>query len=310
MPNAILIPSAQNLPDGFCPTSWQDTLNTFSSSQRITLPVSLSQITISQNPPPPADQDKIWFKVDANNHILSINSYDSSSGTWERADEIPYYFNDFGSANNVQITTGENLSDAADIVGRLFIVKVLSANTTTTPTLTVDTIPAKQIKKYGANDVAIGDYEDGMICLFIYDGTSFQLLNIVAPLIPVVQIIRSSTYNVPGVGGVQAWNHNLGEIPDFFDCYFVCAADDQGYVASSTTGPDQIHYSQIEYTEEDVWQSPAFVLSADKNALSICRFNNPAGLLTILNKTTGTPGPIDTTKWNMKFVVTKLTPAQ
>ena len=147
MPNTILIPSAQNLPDGFCPQTWQSTVDAFAAAMRVTLPTSASQIVVSTTPPLPEYNDRIWFQVDGNNHVIAIKSFDSSTNTWERVDDIPYYFNDIGSANSLQITTGDSLNLLNDIGGRLFIIKASAANTSTTPTLTVDGCAATVIKK-------------------------------------------------------------------------------------------------------------------------------------------------------------------
>lgn len=183
MANVDVIPTAQNLPDGFCPTSWQDTVQAFATAMRVTLPSDYGQIVISDTTPAPADQDKIWFQQDGSGDVVAIRYWDSSPpGSWERIPVTPYYFTDTGAANSLQITTGDAISTLSDLTGRLLIVKVAAASTSATPTLTVDSAGATVIKKDGSADLISGDMTAGMLAILIYDGTQFQLLNPVDPV--------------------------------------------------------------------------------------------------------------------------------
>ena len=301
MPNTILIPSAQNLPDGFCPQTWQSTVDAFAAAMRVTLPTSASQIVVSQTAPPPAEQDRIWFQVDGNNHVIAIKSFDSSTNTWERVDDIPYYFNDIGSVNNLQISTGDSINVINDIGGRLFVIKASAANTSTAPTLTVDGCAATVIKKNGSEALQAGNITAGMLCILIYDGTQFQLLNpkFVFPSNTfLANYSESSLYPCPAKGVAQEWSHGLGDYPSFFDCYLVCAVADIGYSPG-----DRINSSPA-HVFAGTFEQPCWSLTATTTQLRFIG-DGTTDYFQIPRKDTGLIAIADYTKWNIKFVASK-----
>lgn len=314
MPSSILIPTAQNLPDGFCPTSWQATVNAFASAMRVTLPTSASQIIVQSTTPLPEDQDKIWFQIDANRHVLAIKSFDSGTGEWERADEEQYYFDDIGTTNAIQIVSsvaGDNVTALSDLVGRLLIIKVANANSATAVTITVDGLTATPVKKYGADTLGVGNITAGMICMFVYDGTNFQLLNpkYLPPANSYVTFFNeSSLYSLPAQGANQEWSHGLTGTPTYFDCYLVCQvatlggglAVDLGYSVG-----DKIHWSAAS-TGGANQEFNAFSVSADSTKLKLVSVQAGYQFFYLLNKSTGVFAVADPTKWNIVFVASKL----
>jgi len=314
MPNTILIPSAQNLPDGFCPQTWQSTVDAFAAAMRVTLPTSASQIVVSQTAPPPAEQDRIWFQVDGNNHVIAIKSFDSSTNTWERADDIPYYFNDIGAVNNLQISTGDSINVINDIGGRLFIIKASAANTSTAPTLTVDGCAATVIKKNGSEALQAGNITAGMLCILIYDGTQFQLLNpkyVAVANSYTVFHSESPSYSVPAQGASQEWSHGLTGVPTYNDCYLVCQNAINGGGLSADLGysiGDRVHWSQAECGGSNQ-EYPALSLCADATKLKLVSVASPYQFFYLLNKSTGTLQLADPTKWTIVFVASKFVAA-
>lgn len=311
MPSEILIPTAQNLPDGFCPTSWQATVNAFAAAMRVTLPTSASQIIVQPTTPAPADQDKIWFQVDANNHVLAIKSFDSGTGEWERVDEEQYYFNDIGTTNAIQIVSsvaGDNVTALSDLVGRLLIIKVANANSATAVTITVDGLTATPVKKYGATTLDVGNITAGMICMFIYDGTKFQLLNpkyLPPPSSYVTYFSESSLYSVPANSAFQDWSHGLTGYPHYFNCYLVCQSAELGYSVG-----DRIPYLDSDTFYGGSFYLPTFTITASATQLRLTSGGPTAtGFFLLRNKATGGYTPADPTKWNIQFVASKLTAA-
>lgn len=227
MANVDVIPTAQNLPDGACFTSWQDAANAFAAALRVTLPSDYGQIIISQTTPDPGDRDKIWFEVDASNHVLAIRSWDSTApGSWERVDPEPYYFTDTGSANNIQITTGDSITALADITGRILFVKIAAANTSATVNMLVDTAPTATLIKYGATAIEADDIRVGMIAALLYDGTNFQLLN------PAITPNNTFTGKATVTGlSVATQDVTLSGLtaPDSVQVWYVCVTGDAGY---------------------------------------------------------------------------------
>lgn len=310
MPSEILIPTAQNLPDGFCPTTWQSTVNAFAAAMRVTLPTSASQIIVQTNTPAPADQNKIWFQTDANNHVLAIKSFDSGTGEWERVDEQQYYFNDIGTTNAIQIVSGvfgDNVTDLSDLVGRLLIIKVANTNSATAVTITVDGLAATTVKKYGAATLDVGNITAGMICMFIYDGTNFQLLNpkyLPPPSSYVTYFSESSLYSVPSNSAFQDWSHGLTGYPHYFNCYLVCQSAELGYSIG-----DRIPYINSD-TFYGTFFLPTFTLTASATQLRLTSGGPTASVFFNLpNKAAGGYLPGDPSKWNIQFVASKLTAA-
>lgn len=306
MPNTILIPSAQNLPDGFCPQTWQSTVDAFAAAMRVTLPTSASQIVISQTAPPPAEQDRIWFQVDTNNHVLAIKSFDQATGDWERVDDIPYYFNDIGSVNDLEITTGDSINLLNDLGGRLFIIKASAANSSTAPTLTVDACPATVIKKNGSDVLEAGNIAAGMLCIIIYDGTQFQLLNpkSVYPANSYTVFHKeSSAYSLPAQASNQEWTHGFGTVPTYFDCYLICKIAHYGFSVG-----DRIHWTQA-VAGGGGQEFTALTLIADTTKLTLVAIATPYQYFYTLSKTNGTLSLSDPGNWNVMFVASKLVPA-
>lgn len=304
MPSEILIPTAQNLPDGFCPTTWQSTVNAFAAAMRVTLPVSASQIIVQQNTPAPADQNKIWFQVDGNNHVLAIKSFDSGTGEWERVDEEQYYFNDIGTTNSIQIISsvaGDNVTALSDLVGRLLIIKVANANSATSVTITVDGLTPTAVKKYGSTTLDIGNITAGMVCMFVYDGTNFQLLNpkLVFPTNSYLTTYnKSAVFACPAPGIAQEWIHGFTSVPDIYDCYLICRVATIGYNPG-----DRVHYSIVQSFRE--FSETTFALVATDSILRIIGGGGSTDYFQFANKSTGIRNITAHTNWDIQFIATK-----
>lgn len=174
----VIVPiTTGTLPDGFCPTTWQETAEGFGAIYSVTLPSDFGQIIISPGPVLPDDNDKIWFKVDANNKVLGIYSFDHSVSDWVLVGDIPYYFQDIGTDSAIEITTGENITALGDIVGRLFLIRVANANTTNAVTIAVDTTAATAARKFGSVSLQAGDLDQDQIMAVVYDGTFYQVFS-------------------------------------------------------------------------------------------------------------------------------------
>ena len=78
-----------------------------------------------------------------------------------------------GSANAYVLTTG--LSLAAYVAGQTFTIKASFGNTSTA-TINVDGLGAKDLRKNGTTALASGDIVSGNIYTISYDGTLFQIL--------------------------------------------------------------------------------------------------------------------------------------
>lgn len=65
----------------------------------------------------------------------------------------------------------------AHITGMPVIVKILAANTSTTPTINPDTIGAKQIQRKNGVPLCVGDMPANLFAVLVYNGSSYDLIN-------------------------------------------------------------------------------------------------------------------------------------
>lgn len=73
------------------------------------------------------------------------------------------------------ITASASAAPSAYVAGQAFRFVAAGSNATTSPTLNINSLGAKSIKKDGALAVAAGDLPSGSVIEVVYDGTNFQL---------------------------------------------------------------------------------------------------------------------------------------
>lgn len=76
MPDIPVTP--QQLPSGFCPTSYQSMLNGFANAMKVTIPSTAEQIIAS--PTKPLDQSVIWLQLDSLGR--PVRFYQFAQGAW------------------------------------------------------------------------------------------------------------------------------------------------------------------------------------------------------------------------------------
>lgn len=77
--NELVLPvTPGNLPDGFCPASYQDLLNNFSAVQSVTFPSTLGGITVSGSKP--TDITRAWLQLDTLGRPIRL--YYFAQGYW------------------------------------------------------------------------------------------------------------------------------------------------------------------------------------------------------------------------------------
>ena len=80
------------------------------------------------------------------------------------------------------ITASASLSMTSYAAGQTFRFIAAGANTTTSVTLNINGIGAKNITKNGTTALAIGDIPSGSVVNVTYDGTQFQISNVAPPV--------------------------------------------------------------------------------------------------------------------------------
>jgi hypothetical protein len=85
------------------------------------------------------------------------------------------YMGAASGTDTITVTASPALT--AYTTGAFYLVKSGGQNSTTTPTLNINGLGAKTIVKRASTALAAGDILNGMMCLYVYDGTNMELLN-------------------------------------------------------------------------------------------------------------------------------------
>lgn len=78
MSSLTLPVSAGQLPEGFCPTTYQQMLNGFSGVQTVTFPTTFSGVVTSATPP--SDTTQVWLQLDSLGR--PVRFYTFAQGSW------------------------------------------------------------------------------------------------------------------------------------------------------------------------------------------------------------------------------------
>lgn len=301
MPSYSVTPGT--MPDPFCPDNWQDVLETISERQSVAVPTNTG-VVIQAGTPAVSDQDKLWIKLDAAVPYV-VGAYVFSSGGWRRIPGLPIYYADgSGTPNSIVITTGDSISNAGFIAGRIFLVRV--ANTVTgATTVTLDSLPATGLKKANDNDIESGDIESGQLILIAYDSTSsvWELLNVFAdPVIftrtsSTVEALETSLPSSAGYANAATVAHGLGAKPGFVDVFLKCtdAGGDAGWPQNSIINP-----SAVSFDTGASDHNPHYSIDVDDTSIRLIRPKIGSGSNgIIMNRTTGDDDVFTPTKWKM-----------
>lgn len=98
------------------------------------------------------------------------------------------------------------------VEGEVLFLKIINANTTTTPTLNPDSLGAKTIIRSNGAAMAIGDLSAGMVAVLIYDGTNYQFNGTVSGGNVPGTIPVGSSGSVAQLGGVVSKQFSVGGI--------------------------------------------------------------------------------------------------
>ena len=192
-----------------------------------------------------------------------------------------------------------------------------SANTGAS-TLSVDGLAAKAITKYGTVPLVANDIVNGQMCVVVYDGTRFQLLNPGLNIGPAAfapgtdrQFLRTNStpasvwesgyitpvanyQAIPAAGSSVTFSHGLGVDPLTWDIGIICtdAAGDATYALN-----DYISVGSILRT--DLSQSELRITSySNATVIGMVRNNFISGIY-VNGKTTGVLTAIDESKWKV-----------
>ena len=307
--------TAGTLPPPACYASEQDRLDAYAAAiiAQYSAPPEWSAGAVA-----PFDLSLYWLRLDSNQNPVEVLKYNTTSGGWARVQTQFTYGVGAGVANAYTITLSP-VSPNAIQAYRTGVCYAFVANLSNTgaTTVDVDTRGVKAITKFGTVPLVAGDMVTGQMCVVVYDGTRFQLLNPGFNVGPVNfspgidrQFLRTNStpatvwesgyitaeanwVAVPAAAGQVTLNHGLGMDPLSWSIGLVC----------SDVGGDN-GYSKYDYVP-----AAAVISSSGDNEIVMGSYSNAtvlgflrdddAASLFICHKTTGIFTVIDTSKWRV-----------
>lgn len=305
------------LPPPACFASEQDRLDAYAAAM-------IAQFATSPewaaNAVAPANLGLYWLRLDANGNPVEVLKYNTTAPAgWARL-TTQFTYGVGGGAANVYTVT---LSPASPGVNQAYRTGVAyafgaaSANTGAS-TLSVDGLAAKAITKYGTVPLVANDIVNGQMCVVVYDGTRFQLLNPGLNIGPAAfapgtdrQFLRTNStpasvwesgyitpvanyQAIPAAGSSVTFSHGLGVDPLTWDIGIICT--DAGGNATYALN-DYISVGSILRT--DLSQSELRITSySNATVIGMVRNNFISGIY-VNGKTTGVLTAIDESKWKV-----------
>jgi hypothetical protein len=309
--------SAGLLPPPQCYASEQDRLDAYAQAligQIITSP------EWSANTVAPASLGLYWLRLDANQNPVEVLKYNSTAPAgWARVSTQFTYGVGGGAANAYTLT----LTPASPGVNQAYrpgvcYAFIANAANTGATTLAVDGLAAKAITKFGTTALVANDIVANKMCVVVYDGTQFQLLNPGLNIGPAAfapgtdrQFLRTNStpasvwesgyitpvanyQAIPAAGSSVTFSHGLGVDPLTWDVGIICT--DVGGNATYALN-DYIPVGSILRT--DLSQSELRITSySNATVIGMVRNNFVSGIY-VNGKTTGVLTLIDEGKWKV-----------
>jgi len=260
--------NAGTLPNGFCPTTWQQTFTGFVNALTGTVNgLNYSQVIVSKDVPVTdlVNPSNLWLQITDTGIPVQLYVYSVIAGSWEPVQQNWFFsgYTDTGAANAYVVTlsylpisqTTGGIATSGLTTGMTFLFKATHANTgnsTFQVKVGASAYAAAPIKIIAAQ-IGAGYIVANGWYLVQYDGTNFQLLNpditaIVTPLIPptpaIAFAVLESSPLIDLLAGVappqllQTYNHGFGAVPAFVRPVMVCQADDASYLKDDEVDAD------------------------------------------------------------------------
>lgn len=305
------------LPPPACFASEQDRLDAYAATM-------IAQFATSPewaaNAVAPANLGLYWLRLDANGNPVEVLKYNTTAPAgWARL-TTQFTYGVGGGAANVYTVTLSPASpgvNQAYRTGATYAFGAASANTGAS-TLSIDGLAAKAITKYGTVPLVANDIVNGQMCVVVYDGTRFQLLNPGLNIGPAAfapgtdrQFLRTNStpasvwesgyitpvanyQAIPAAGSSVTFSHGLGVDPLTWDIGIICT--DAGGNATYALN-DYISVGSILRT--DLSQSELRITSySNATVIGMVRNNFISGIY-VNGKTTGVLTAIDESKWKV-----------
>ena len=309
--------TAGTLPPPACYASEQDRLDAYAAAiiAQYSAPPEWSAGAVA-----PADLSLYWLRLDSNQNPVEVLKYNTTSGGWARVQTQFTYGVGAGVANAYTITLSP-ASPGANQAYRTGVCYAFVANLSNTgaTTVDVDTRGVKAITKFGTAPLVAGDMVSGQMCVVVYDGTRFQLLNPGFNVGPVNfspgidrQFLRTnatpatvwesgyitavaSYLAIPLPGATASFAHGMSVIPLSWSIGIICItndttlATDSQYLVGDFIPGNELLFS----TSESM-----FTTYANSSVIAMVRFNALFAIY-VRSKTTGALSLINEAKWQV-----------
>jgi hypothetical protein len=310
--------TAGELPPPQCYASEQDRLEAYAAAL-------IAQQTVAPEweanaVSPPAGSPLYWLRLDANGNPIEILKYSATAPAgWARVQTQFTYGVGGGAANAYTVT----LSPASPGVNQAYRTGVCYAFIANAPntgatTVAVDGLAAKAVTKYGTVPLVANDIAANQMCVVVYDGTRFQLLNPglnvgTANITPGTdrQFLRTNStpatvwesgyitpvasyQAIPAAGASVTFTHGLGVDPLTWDVGIICTTDDSaatGYIVGDYVPVGSILRNAL--SESDVR------ITSYSNSSIIGMVRSSAAAVAVNNKTTGAVSSITEANWRV-----------
>ena len=304
--------TAGTLPPPACYASEQDRLDAYAAAiiAQYSAPPEWSAGMVA-----PADLTLYWLRLDSNQNPVEVLKYNTTSGGWARVQTQFTYGVGAGVANAYTITLSP-VSPNAIQAYRTGVCYAFVANLSNTgaTTVDVDTRGVKAITKFGTAPLVAGDMVSGQMCVVVYDGTRFQLLNPGFNIGPANfspginrQFLRTnatpatvwesgymtpvvSYQSIPASGFAVTFFHGLGVDPLTWDIGIICTTADVGYALDDYISAKSLAYP----TNYGISMTPF----SNASVIGFVR-NNGGFAIWVNRKDTGVPAAITEASWKV-----------
>jgi len=306
--------TAGTLPPPACYASEQDRLDAYAAAMIAQFNAPAEWAANASAP----GLDLYWLRLDANGNPIEVLKYNSNvPAGWGRLTTQFTYGGGGGAANAYTMTLAPASSgpNQAYRTGVAYAFGAVAANTGAS-TLDVDAQGAKAITKYGTTALAANDIVNGQMCVVVYDGTRFQLLNPGLNIGPSAfapgtdrQFLRTNStpasvwesgyitpvasyQSIPASGFAVTFSHGLGVDPLTWDIGIICTdpAGDVGWAQNDYISAKSLAYP----TNYGIAMTPF------SNASVIGFIRENGGFAIWVNrKDTGAPADITEAKWKV-----------
>ena len=269
---------------------------------------------------PPAGSPLYWLRLDANANPIEILKYSATAPAgWARV-QTQFTYGVGGGAANAYTVALSPTSPGVNQAYRTGVCYAFIANAPNTgaTTVAVDGLAAKAVTKFGTVPLVANDIVANQMCVVVYDGTRFQLLNPglnvgTANIAPGTdrQFLRTNStpatvwesgyitpvasyQAIPAAGSSVTFSHGLGVDPLTWDIGIICT--DAGGDAGSALN-DYVAVGSILRT--DLSQSDLRITSySNATVIGMVRNNFVSGI-NVNHKTTGVLTAITEAKWKV-----------